>query len=405
MKTIIKSAALISAVSLLAACGGDETTTTQSSPANYHDITTTMQGTIRNAVDGARITDESLKVTLVQGSNYRSANVRRGTADFAGDYSISAIPTSTDNNITYRMVSTADGFQDFEAAVNFDVDSDEDLQDRRVNVLSNIVMYPLGSFASDVKVHVMFKNEPVANATVLLDPRTGSNTVTTSTSNTLNADTGYQASKQVITDASGLATFAAAELVLGGQYNIRVLPTAFEGSQLALPTVSPFTVGTTQNIVNVNMTETVPGTDNGLFVASASNLDDDMVTSGGALTLTFSRAVSLVDETNITASLTNATTAALNATSSPDSTVIGALSADGLTLTLTPQFAAAAAPVPFTGTNGTTADNGLIVTYSNVFVRISDASDSAVIYDVLALIAADTGLVINATVQATADFN
>lgn len=409
MKTIIKSAVLFSAVSLLAACGGDDTTTNQSASQNYHNIQTTLQGSIFNAIDGTRITDESLKVTLVQGTSYRNANVRKGTADFAGDYSIANIPTSANgNNITYRIVSSVDGFQQFETTFAFNVATggSGSLQDNNANRVGNIYMYPVGSFASNVEVNVTFNNEAVANATVLLNPVTGANTLTTDSSNTLfAAQSGFQGAQTVVTDANGVATFSATNLVLGGQYNINVLPTDFEGSQLALPTASVVTVGTTQNIVNVNMTETVPGTDNGLFVASASNLDTDMVTSGGALTLTFSRAVSLVDETNITASLTNATTAALNATSSPDSTVIGALSADGLTLTLTPQFAAAAAPVPFTGSNGTTADNGLIVTYSNVFVRISDASDSAVIYDVLALIAADTGLVISATVQATADFN
>jgi hypothetical protein len=407
MKTIIKSAVLFSAVSLLAACGGDDSEKSDNSVAtNYHNIQTTLQGSVFNAIDGSRITAESLKVTLVQGTSYRNANVRKGTSDFAGDYSIGNIPTSANGgNITYRIVSSVEGFQPFETTFAFNVTTGG-LQDERVNRVGNIYMYPVGSFASNVEVNVTFNNEAVANAAVLLNPVTGSNTLTTDSSNTLfAAQSGFQGAQTVVTDANGVATFSATSLVLGGRYNVTVLPTDFEGSQLALPTASVFTVGTTQNIVNVNMTETVPGTDNGLYVASASNLDTDRVTSGGALTLTFSRAVSLVDETNITATLTNATTAALNATSSPDSTVIGTLSPDGLTLTLTPQFAAAAAPVSFTGSNGTTADNGLVVTYSNVFVRISDTSDNAVIYDVLALIAADTGLIISAAVQATADFN
>ncbi len=42
MKKIMKSAALISTVSLLAACGADDITKTQS-PQNYHDIKTTFK--------------------------------------------------------------------------------------------------------------------------------------------------------------------------------------------------------------------------------------------------------------------------------------------------------------------------------------------------------------------------
>jgi hypothetical protein len=408
MKTIIKSAVLFSAVSLLAACGGDDTTTNQSASQNYHNIQTTLQGSIFNAIDGTRITDESLKVTLVQGSNYRNANVRRGSTDFAGDYSIGNIPTSSNGgNITYRIVSSVDGFQPFEATFAFNVTTTGSLQDNNANRVGNIYMYPLGSFASDVKVNVTYNNEPVANATVLLNPQTFSNAPTTDVINTLfPAQNGFQGAQTVVTDAAGIATFAAANLVLGGQYNISVLPTIHENTQLALPTASVFVVGTTQNIVNIPMLDSVPSNaaENGLYVTSLTNLDANAVTSGGVLTLTFSRAVSLVDETAIGANLTNATTAALNATSFPNSSVAAVLSTDGLTLTLTPQFAAAAAPVNYNGTNGTTADNGLMVNFTNVFVRINDASDSAVVHDVFGLIA-ETGGNPVATVRATADFN
>ncbi|MEH6448576.1 MAG: hypothetical protein V7765_07890 [Oleispira sp.] len=408
MKTIIKSAVLFSAVSLLAACGGDDTTTNQSASQNYHNIQTTLQGSIFNAIDGTRITDESLKVTLVQGSNYRNANVRRGSADFAGDYSIGNIPTSSNGgNITYRIVSSVDGFQPFEATFAFNVTTTGSLQDNNANRVGNIYMYPIGSFANDVKVNVTYNSEPVANATVLLNPQTVSNAPTTDVSNTLfPAQNGFQGAQTVVTDAAGIATFAAANLVLGGQYNISVLPTIHENTQLALPTASVFVVGTTPNIVNIPMTDSVPSAaaKNGLYVTSLTNLDTNSVTAGGVLTLTFSRAVSLVDETAIGANLTSATTAALNATSFPNSSVAAVLSTDGLTLTLTPQFAAAAAPVNYNGTNGTTADNGLMVNFTNVFVRINDASDNAVVFDVFGLVE-ETGNNPVATVRATADFN
>ena len=401
MKTIIKSAALFGAVSLLAACGGDETSDNSVSQ-NYHNITTTLQGSIFNAIDGSRITDESLKVTLVQGDDYRNANVRKGTDDFAGDYAINGIPTATSaGNITYRIVSLATGFQPFEATVAFNI-ATGGLQDSRANRVGNIYMYPLGSFASDVKVNVTFNNEPVANASVLLNPQTNANNATTDTSNALfAAQAGFQGAQTVITDAAGIATFSATNLVLGGQYSIDVLPTTHEGSQLALNAGTLTVVGTNNNINNIAMAETVPGTENGLYVTSASNLDPDQVTSGGALTLTFSRSVSLIDETAIGANLTNKTTATLDASSIPNSNVSGVLSPDGLSLTLTPQFTTA--PLNYSGSNGTTADNGLLVNFTNVFIRINDSSDSAVVYNVFAL-TAETGGNPSASVLATAAF-
>jgi hypothetical protein len=404
MNNLIKSAAIISGVSLLAACGGEDRTSNNNVDQNYHDITTTLQGSIFSAIDGSRITDESLDVTLVQGTDYREAEVRTGSSDFAGDYSISDIPTSTDDNITYRIVSTVDGYQQFETTVSFSVDT-VSLQDKDVNVIGNIYMYPLGLFASDVKVNVTFNNEPVEGATVLLNPRTASNTLTTDTNNTLALVNGFQQALSAVTDASGEVTFASANLVLGGQYNIDVMPTTYEDSQLQVNSgTAPYlTVGSTTNIRNVTMAESVPGTANGLYITSATNTDSDEVTTTGALTLTFSRAVSLVDERNVTASLTGDTVfAVLNATDTPDSTVAAALSVDGLTLTLTPTFSTQ--PVSFNGVNNeATADDNLVVNYSNLFVRIAESNDTAVVYDVFGL-SDETGNTPSAAVQTTIDF-
>lgn len=406
MKTVIKSAALFSAVSLLAACGAEEFSD-NSVDQNYHNIKTTLQGTVFNAIDGKRITDKSLKVTLVQGTDYRKAKVRTGDKEFSGDYAIKNIPTSAQNNIDFRIVSKAEGYQDFETVFSFDVNTSGSysrLQDKLANAVGNIYMYPLGSFASDVKVNVTYNNEPVVGATVFLNPHTSNNTATTDRSNVLFAqDDGFQQAMTAVTDDAGIVTFSAANLVLGGQYSIDVMPTAHQGIQLVQPAGQIINIGTNKNVVDSPMTEILQGTDNGLYVTSANNLDLDAVIAGGTLTLTFSRAVSFVNEKDILASLNNATTAALDGTDTPDSTVVGSLSEDGLTLTLTPQFAANAAPVNYNGTNGTTADNGLEVVFSNVFIRIQDASDSAAIYDVFALTDETAGTP-SATVRATIDF-
>lgn len=399
MKTVIKSAALFGAVSLLAACGGEEITDA-SVDQNYHDITTTLQGSVFNALDNTRITDEELTITLVQGDKYREAKVLTGDDDFAGDYSLQKIPTSTGGNISYRMIATATGYQPFEAIVGFNVASlgNNNLQDEAANRVGNIYMYPLGTNASDVTVSVTFNNEPVANATVLLNPNTGANVITTDSVNIIPRSNGLQEAQTAVTDASGIATFAAASLVLGGTYHIDVMPTVFEGSQIQLQVNrgAAFTVGAATTTRNVTMLEAVPGNDNGLYVTSASNLLD-AVNSEGTLTLTFSQAVSFVNEDNITATLTNDTTAVLDTTDN----VTGELSADGKTLTLTPKFSTA--PVVWTGSNDGTADNGLEVEFANVEVRIVGAANSSTVYDVFAL-TAETGGNPSDTVQVTETF-
>jgi hypothetical protein len=132
------------------------------------------------------------------------------------------------------------------------------------------------------------------------------------------------------------------------------------------------------------MSDLVPGTSNGLYVVSASNTDPNLVVSSGVLTIVFSRAVSFVDETNILATLSGGVNlAALNTTTSPDSTTNATLSADGLTLTLTPVFATA--PTAFNGSNAASADDALVVTYSNVLVRLQDVADTQPIYSVFGM--------------------
>lgn len=397
MKTVIKSAALFGAVSLLAACGGEENSDASVSQ-NYHDIRATLQGTILNGLDGKRITDESLKLTFVQGDNYRNVNVRKGDQEYAGDYVINGIPASTNNNRTYRLVATVDGFQPFETAVSFGVNT-ANLQDKSVNILGNMYMYPLGSFANDVKVNVTFNDEPVANATVFLNPETGTNVLTADSSNNFlfAQQNGFQQAIRATTDALGVVTFPAESLVLGGRYGVDVMPTEHKGTQLQVNRGALFTVGATTTTRNVIMSQAVPGNDNGLYVTSASNLTTS-ITADGALTLTFSRAVSLVNENNITATLANDTTAVLDTTDS----VAGTLSTDGKTLTLTPKFSTA--PVIWTGSNDATADNGLEVTFANVEVRIVDAANSSSAYDVFLNLDDETGNNPSDTVQVTETF-
>ncbi|HFD33296.1 MAG TPA: hypothetical protein ENJ28_11400 [Gammaproteobacteria bacterium] len=379
-------------VATLFGCASDtnnNSTANNAVPNNYFDEKATLQGTIFDAITGNRITDASLKVTLVRGTTYQSATVRTGTQDFAGDYALTSIPLSINSQTIYRIAVTVDGYQDFEAAVSMDAVSAGTL-DKNYNFLGNVYLFPLGATANDLKVNVTYGGEAVEGATVLLQARTVSNAITTDTSNLfVTAQNGFQGSMSATTDANGIATFAGTGLVLGGQYRIDVLPLTHEGIQLALGGGVNVNIGTSNIVQNITLADLVPGTSDGLYVVSASNTDANQVTSTGVLTLVFSRPVSFVDETAITATLTNNTTAAIDATNAPDSGVTGTLSADGLTLTLTPNYSAN--PVVYDGTNGGTADNGLVVTYSNVNVRLQQANDTGSIYSVFGTLVDETG--------------
>jgi hypothetical protein len=416
MKHLLTAVGL-SWVLLLAGCG-DDTTANNAVPDNYFNKTATLQGTVFDGVTGAKITDANLKVTLVQGTSYRAATVRAGTQDFAGDYSVGSIPLSINNQTQYRLAVTADAYEAFEAAIAFDAlgqgsnNFDRDTLDTVYNYVGDVVLYPLGSQANDVTILVTYNGEPVPDAMVSLI-RSNLNTIgvvaASGSTNLFNnlANTGSLGPVMATTDATGVATFAGANLVLGGSYSVNVLPVTYDGIALAQSFGTQITIGaaspvcpapgcnTGSNFTQiVAMSDLVPGTQNGLYVVSASNTDPNNVTSSGELTVVFSRPVSLGNEAAMLASLTNVnvlatTPTALDQTNNPDSTMTASLSADGLTLTLTPNFASG--PTAFNGNNAAEADNGLIVSYSNVIVRETSPNDTGIAYNVFTTLVNTTG--------------
>ncbi len=377
MNAMLKTAGLSLLASGLIACGGDENQDA-AVPQNYHDITTNLQGTVFNAITGERISSEGLSVTLVQGGDYRKAKINK---NFQGDFFVGDIPTSTAGNITYRLDVSYTGYQPFTSLIGFGVNTNP-LQDKEVATVGNVYLYPLGATAPDQTVSVTYNGEPVPDATVLMQPDTSSNTLTTDIASRLFASAGYQQALQATTDANGIATFTGANLTLGGRYNVDVLPLAYEGKQLAVNRAAALINIGQNNITRVvTMGDLLPGSENGLYVVDASNEDTDALQSDGVLTLKMSQPVEIVNEANtVTAVLANNTTAALDFTGT-GTEVNATVSTDGLTITLAPKFATGANPVVFNGTNAGTADNGLTITYSNLFVRMTATNDNAM-YDV-----------------------
>jgi hypothetical protein len=234
------------------------------------------------------------------------------------------------------------------------------------NRIGNIYLFPIGVTAPDYVYTVTYNGKPVPNATVQLDPMTSSNSMTYNPADALPATTGLLASLSVTTDSSGKATFAGTGLVLGGAYQVSVLPVMFTDTagntvQLArFTTVTNLVVGITNNVLQIALTDLTPTTGT-VYITSATNQLAGQVIQSGQLVLTFNAPVTLVNAaaTSFSATLFNNATATLAVPA-----VTAALSADGLTLTLSPNFAV----VP-----GAT-DRGLGINYGDGTALVSPRS-------------------------------
>ena len=408
MNSVLKATSLVALTCGLVACGGDTEDNT-TSPQNYHDITVDLQGTVFDAVTGQRISTDGLKVTLVQGDNYRTAKTN---GDFQGDYFIGNIPASaaTLNNITYRIIAEKDGYQTIESTYQplaSVVTDAELLQDRKVAELGNFYMYPNGAAVHDLSVKVFYNGQPVNGATITLQPQTTATTAITNpgAGRTFTQDAGFKAAPVSTTDANGLATFPASSLVLGATYQFKALPIKHNGYDLILTngatvTAGTYTAGTDASQTTLVMNSVASFADN-LYIEDVSNLLSGSVDSNGDLVITLNRRdVTLVGDANLSAALTNATTAALAAgAGAVKATASSTVVAGKTVITVSPVWGTF--PVQYDTSNGTTADNNLTITYSGkVLVQIDDKN---ALYDIFEL-KGPTGLAVDKTVQVTTAF-
>jgi hypothetical protein len=413
MKKLLVCILSLMMIGLFIGCDDTETVSSSdnSTTNNEFNKTLTLQGTIYDATNGARLTGSSLSVTMTRGAtNYSPSLLRNGTSEttFAGDYAFTGIPITLNGEVQYRIIATMDGYQTFEGFITPTTNAkptagaDNNTIDTVYNMVGNVYLFPLGETAEGINIYVEYNNERVAGATVQLQQVVANNTQTAQTNNALAAAVnGSLPDLITTTDANGLASFAGSSLVLGGRYDVVVLPIAYEGVQLALDTgVTSIDVGTDIATRVVAMEDTALGNqaEDGLYIVSISNHDADDVRASGVLTIVFSRAVELVSEDNVTAALANATTAVLTVADP----VAATMSADNLTLTLTPSFSTAL--VHYNGANGTagtgTADINTSITYANVVVNLlGDNTDDTI--DVFADLVELDGTGVSATVQLT----
>jgi hypothetical protein len=369
MKTWKSVAAAAAALVLTSACITKENTNTVTAPAGLvFDKTYTLQGIVADAVTGARVGGNDLKLYLVQGPDIRTpTRITRDAADpLFGEFAFSGIPADFNpTNKTYKVVAVQPGYQRFEADITFQASSGSQL-DTIYNRIGNIYLFPVGVTAPSYTFAITYNGKPVPSATVQLDPMIASNSMTFNPADALPATTGLLASLSGTTDATGKVTFAGANLALGGAYQVSVLPAQFvetAGNTVPLArftSVTNLLVGISNVLQQVALADLVPNA-GPVYLTGASNQAVGQVVQSGQLVLTFSAPVTLVNPTatSFSAVLANAVTATLGTPQAAAS-----LSTDGLTLTLTPNFTV----VP-----GAT-DRGLQVIYGDGTALVSPRS-------------------------------
>ncbi len=380
--------ALLALTLVMAGCG-DETTTSQAAPNNEFSKSGTYQGALMDAVTGKRIADPKVKIVMVRGAD--TVTVSRYVSDatdiVAGEFAFTGVPiAATGGDITYRVVVVAPGYQRFEAEVPATIAGiNGNTIDSIYNFIANIYLFPEGATAADYTVKVRYNGTAVPGATVqliqnmnsALTAQVGANVP----DNRLNPSNGLLPVLTATADANGNAVFAGTSLVLGGSYTPVVLPAVNGGLQLATKFGNTFNEGVA-GTSGVSQTITpqlaaLAANTSGLYIASVDNTNTSgVLRSTGVLTITFSRAVELSNSAtaNVTtgaaapftgdvifgyfATLSgNPSTAGLTASinlpaldsvaNASIKPVAAVLSADGLTLTLTPNLKTLSAATDF----------------------------------------------------------
>lgn len=367
--------------------------------------TYTLQGIVADAVTGARLGSD-LKLFLIQGPEVRGpSRLITGITDpLQGEYAFTGIPVeySSGNNV-WKVVAVKSGYQRFESEVTFVAKTlvgAPTVLDAAFSKIGNIYLFPTGVTAPDYSIIATYQGKPVPGATVQLDPISASNGntfVTGPAGDTLAAFNGYVASLAATTDATGKATFAGNLLALGGQYSVQVLPVGFKEptSGVTIPLGQGFLAGPLSIVVGldnvlqpVQLFNLTPATNvQGLYLVDASNRVTGSIQSNGSLVVTFSTPVSLVNpngfaDTFVAGTKADGTTpgtAQLNSVQP----VNASLSADGLTLTLAPNYSGTP-----TGSAGTPAapgatDRGVGIQYKNGAAVVAPKDYPAATFQVL----------------------
>jgi hypothetical protein len=252
----------------------------------------------------------------------------------------------TSGNKVFPIRAKISGYQDYQGEVSFAVADNTISTTKKVDdvyaQIGYIHLWPVGFHAPDYTFTVLYAGKPVPTATVQFalgdDPW--------ASGNSQNHDVITQTYDGAIpalygtTDANGKVTFAGTGLVLGETYYVKVLPVVVGGVTLGSQD-SWVSVGTSlvDRVVNLASISNDPATSatHGLYVKSITP-DPTVVQADGTLTFTFNipvaKSSTFATDFSVTATgFTGGTAGVPSATAT--------LSADGLTLTLKPNWTTA----------------------------------------------------------------
>ncbi|MEB3298765.1 MAG: hypothetical protein VKO21_04695 [Candidatus Sericytochromatia bacterium] len=298
----------------------------------------TLQGTLMDAQSGKRLGGDDLEVHLIQGLNQRRPDrlVTNSQDPMVGEFAFSGIPLPFNSgNVTYRLVVRKNNYIRFEHNLSpFASRGSSNLVDSTYNFMGDVYLFPLGTFAPTYRFQLIFNGKPVPDATAMLVPKSsGNEPVALRSSFTFAANTGYLEALTAKSDAEGVVEFQGGALGLGAVYDLKVLPTTFEGVDLLQnDSLTNLLVGKAVTRQVLTLQKAAPGNSFGLFVTSVSNSVPGQVDGSGRLAITFNRRITLNNGTNFWATTTGTGTFA----AAPNPRVRASLSPDGLTLTLEP---------------------------------------------------------------------
>lgn len=350
-----------------------------------------IQGVLIDANTGKRVSLQNLSgndgvFVLVGGEKIRATPLATGgDARLDGEYYICDVPF--DN--AYPVFALVSGYLPFHGTIQVASALQSTANNARAIAEGNIRLFPLGSETRDFQLRVVNSGAGVANATVRLDPiadaaGAGNDSIIGKGGTFLRPSDARMISLTASTNAEGVATFAAANIVLGGRYRFMITPRAdanLNGSisgifNMGIDTPAAGNLGTAASARNgFEFTVDLASEAAAIRLVSCS-LETKNYDAEGSIKYLFNQPVEIVTIDNVTATLGGGTGASILATNTAGNSASEqvTIAGDGTnSLTLKPNFA--------TAPSAATEPN-LTVTFDNV--RLRPAGDKTLAGDTLA---------------------
>jgi len=200
----------------------------------YNKGTGCVQGVLLDGLTNDRVAINSENkedgiYAMVRNKRIDAKPVSTKNEKLTGEYVLCNIPLDS----SFPIFADYLGFQSFESVIKIDssvaaqsADSDSDVNRHYPTMTGNIRLYQLKALTNDYVFTVNYNGAPLAGANVKLRP-TGIGFAMPTSNSLTNVATRY-ATKNLVTDALGNATFPAGDLSWGAKYQYVVLPPAGE---------------------------------------------------------------------------------------------------------------------------------------------------------------------------------